>query len=194
MTSHKEHASLPLQTPSAGLLPSCAPRTVLTVGLPALGCPAVLNIISLALALSPLADLRSTLTSSSDDGPPALHPNTTVPLHTGTPHIVAVTRDDSRILVVFTNGSISVYDWSTPGPLFTFPSPSGTPVKDIFPSTGDSEIVAVLREPGDALTVELLDVQKLVSVGGWNAGGSPETKATAGEYYSPPSRSVRSTC
>ncbi|PIL29894.1 transporter [Ganoderma sinense ZZ0214-1] len=134
---------------------------------------------SYALFLSPLADLRVAFTSSTSDGPLALNPSTTIALQTRIPHIVIVTRDDSRILVAFTDGSIGVFGWSTPAPLFTF-SPSGPkPVRGIFPSTGDSHIVAILRDSGIHPSVELLDVHNMVSVGAWNSGGSPGTNVTS---------------
>ncbi|KAI1797485.1 hypothetical protein LXA43DRAFT_417538 [Ganoderma leucocontextum] len=134
---------------------------------------------SYALSLSPLADLRAAFTSTSSDPPLALNPSTTISLQARTPHIVAITRDDSRILVAFTDGSIGVFDWSTRAPLFTFPSSGPKSIRDIFPSTGDSHIVAVLREPGNHPSVQLLDAHNMVSVGAWNGGGSPATNASS---------------
>ena len=134
------------------------------------------------MSLSPLADLRTALTSTSSDGPLTLNPTATISLHPRTPHILAITRDDSRILVAFTDGSISIFDWSTPAPLFTFSSPGPNTIRGIFPSTGDSHIAAVLREPGDHPSVELLDAHNMVSIGAWNSGGPPGTKAASGEH------------
>ncbi|KAM5544595.1 hypothetical protein V8D89_001493 [Ganoderma adspersum] len=134
---------------------------------------------SYALSLSPLTDLRAAFTSTSSDGPLTLNPSTTISLQARTPHIVIITRDDSRILVAFTDGSISVFDWSTPAPLFTFPSSGPKSIRDIFPSTGDPHIVAVLREPGAHPSVELLDAHNTISIGAWNNGGSPGTTAVS---------------
>ncbi|KAI9001521.1 hypothetical protein BD414DRAFT_432167 [Trametes punicea] len=134
------------------------------------------------LVLSPLAHLRSAFASSSSDGPLSLQPQMTIPLHAA-PQIVVFTLDDARLLVAYTDGSISVHDArsvfqpsAAASPLHVFPSPSGNAVRDILPSPGDTDLVAVLREPRDDLPVEILDLQKMTSVGGWKSGGSPETR------------------
>lgn len=143
-----------------------------------------------ALVASPLADLRAALaSSSSSDSPSTIQHNVTVPLP-GTPHLLSFTHDSTRLLVAFTNGALNVYDahaifqGTAMSALHTFPSPNGRAVRDIFPSTGEPEHVAVLREPGDGLTVEILDVGKMASLGGWNAGGSPGTNPTTRESCS----------
>ncbi|KAH9902536.1 hypothetical protein C8Q73DRAFT_634146 [Cubamyces lactineus] len=136
---------------------------------------------SYALVVSPLADLRSVFSSSSSDGPLSIQPHITLPFP-ATPHIVVFTQDDARLLVAFTNGSISVYDSqavfrnsTNAALLHTFPSSTGKPVRDLLPSPGDMELVVVLREAGDGTPVEILDTQKMLSVGGWNGSGSPAT-------------------
>ena len=130
------------------------------------------------------SDLRSALiSSSSTDSPVALRVSIPLP---ATPHIVTFTQDAARLLVAFTNGPLNVYDsqalfeGGVSSPLHTFPSSSGRAILDVFPSTGDAEQVVILREPGDGLSVEVLDVQKMTSLGGWNAGGSPGTNPTTG--------------
>ncbi|TFK82700.1 hypothetical protein K466DRAFT_666322 [Polyporus arcularius HHB13444] len=135
-----------------------------------------------ALALSPLAELRSALASSSSTDT-TFSSRVTVPLP-GAPHIVAFTHDGQRILVAFTNGPLNVYDsqsvfqGSGSAPLHTFPSASGMAIRDLFPCTGDAEQVAVLREAGDGLPVEIFDVSNMTSVGGWSSGG-PGTSPTS---------------
>ncbi|KAI0648862.1 hypothetical protein C8Q79DRAFT_1064942 [Trametes meyenii] len=142
-----------------------------------------------ALFLSPLPDLRSAFaspsSSSSSGSPLSIQPRATVSLP-ATPHIVLFTQDDSRLLVAFTNGPIAVYDsnsfFHAPAgatPLHTFPSTTGKAVRDLLPSPGDTAEVAVLRDLGDGLPVEILDVHKMASVGGWNPGSSPATKPTS---------------
>ncbi|RPD60964.1 hypothetical protein L226DRAFT_612704 [Lentinus tigrinus ALCF2SS1-7] len=136
-----------------------------------------------AMALSPLADLRSALASSSSTDSP-LSPRVTLPLP-GTPHIVAFTHDGQRLLVAFANGPVSVYDSQSvcqgsgpSSPLHTFPSASGRAIRDLLPCTGDAEHVAILREPGDGVPVEIFDVNNMTSIGGWSSGG-PGTNPTS---------------
>ncbi|KAI0774968.1 hypothetical protein BD413DRAFT_290325 [Trametes elegans] len=138
---------------------------------------------SYALVLSPLADLHSRFASSSADGSLSIQPRATVSLP-GTPHIVVFTQDDTRLLIAFTNGPINVYDSQNvfqggTAPLHTFPSSTGKAVRDILPSPGDMEQIAILREAGDGLPVEILDVHKMASVGGWSSSGSPATTPTS---------------
>ncbi|OSC99961.1 hypothetical protein PYCCODRAFT_746796 [Trametes coccinea BRFM310] len=142
---------------------------------------------SYALVLSPLTDLRSVFSSASSDGPLSIQPRVTLSLP-ATPQIVVFTQDDARLLVAFTNGSISVYDAqsvfqsSSTSPLHNFPSGSGKAIKDLLPCPGEMSLVAVLREPGDSLAVEIIDVQKMSSVGGWNGGGSPTTTPVSASW------------
>lgn len=72
-------------------------------------------------------------------------------------------------------------------PLHVFESPTGRPPLDISTNPGDipNLVVALYQPPGtsDSPLVELLDVQKMQVVGGWQSGGTPETTPTAGESY-----------
>ena len=89
------------------------------------------------------------------------------------------------------SGSVMVYDASvvaTSGttslqPLHVFTSPTGRAPQDLAPNPGDlPNLVAVLYEPTGSLdspVVELLDVQNLQVVGGWQSGGTPETTPTS---------------
>lgn len=144
----------------------------------------ILTTLFIALILAPLADLRSALQqSSSPDTLATIQHQVTIDLP-AIPHILAFTHDGARLLVAFTNGPLSVYDShalfqaGATSPLHTYPSSMGKPIREVSPSTGEAEHVAVLREPGDGLTVEILDVHKMSSLGGWNAGGSPGTNPT----------------
>ncbi len=162
-------------------------RTALTVCCSFIHAHATSDII-LALVLSPLNDLHSVFSSSTSDGPLSLQSRVSLPLP-AIPHIVAFTQDDARLLVAFTSGPLSVYDSqavfqssAAAPPLHTFPFSGRKPMQDIFPSPGDMQTVALVREAGDELPVEILDVQKLASIGGWNAGGSPATNPISGTY------------
>lgn len=142
--------------------------------------------IILALVLSPLNDLHSVFSSSTSDGPLSLQSRVSLPLP-AIPHIVVFTQDDARLLVAFTSGPLIVYDSqaifqssAAALPLHTFPFSGRKPVRDIFPSPGDMQTVALVREARDGMPVEILDVQKLASIGGWIAGGSPATTPISG--------------
>ncbi|KAI0833742.1 hypothetical protein BC628DRAFT_1492442 [Trametes gibbosa] len=131
-----------------------------------------------ALALSPLADLHAVFSTSSSNGPLSIHPRVSLSLP-AIPHIVVFTHDDARLLVAFTNGPLSVYDapavfLSSGGitPLHTFPFTSRNQLRDILPSPGDAAVVALLRETADNLPVEMIDVHKMATVGGWSGTGS----------------------
>ena len=144
----------------------------------------------LALILSTLPELRSALTSSSStESASIFKPRLSVPLP-GTPHILVFTQDSSRLLIALTNGSIIVFDshaifqGSPPSPVHTFPSSGSKALCDLLPCTGDTHHVAVLRTPGDGLAVEILDVQAMTSLGGWTAGGTPNTNPVSRAYFS----------
>ncbi|KAH9848407.1 hypothetical protein C2E23DRAFT_889067 [Lenzites betulinus] len=148
-----------------------------------------------ALALSPLADLHVVFSATSSDGPLSIQPRVTSPLP-ATPHIVAFTHDEARLLVAFTNGPLSVYDsqaaFQSPSgisSLHTFPFTSRNPIRDIHPSPADIEVVALVREAADELPVEIIDVHKMATVGGWNAGGSPATNP-ASVSWSPKGKQI----
>jgi nucleoporin NUP159 len=99
--------------------------------------------------------------------------------------------NDTRVLLGLADGFILVYASdqlisSGDGlvqPTHTFTASPSTVLLSIQPNPGDiPELVAILRDctnsPG-SLAVELLDVQKLVSSGGWMAGNSPSTTPTS---------------
>ncbi|KAI0636172.1 hypothetical protein C8Q77DRAFT_1101977 [Trametes polyzona] len=143
---------------------------------------------SYALVLSPLADLHSVFSSSSSDGPLTIQPRVSIPL-SDIPHIVIFNQDEARLLVASANGSLSVYDSQAllqsaapAGPLHVFAFSDRKPLRDILPNPGDAELVALVRVAGDALPVELLDVQKMSSIGGWSAGGSPATTPVSASW------------
>lgn len=173
------------QTAQVGVLQLFAIPTAPTVCYSFFHLLATSDII-LALVLSPLNDLHSVFSSSSSDGPLSLQSRVSLSLP-AIPHIVVFTQGDARLLVAFTSGPLSVYDSravfqssAAAPPLHTFPFSGRKPVRDIFSSPGDMQTVALVREAGDGLPVEILDVQKMTSIGGWNAGGSPTTNPTSG--------------
>lgn len=106
-----------------------------------------------------------------------------------TPNIVVFAYNDSRLIVGFAEGSIMVYATEHPfspgdgtiNSIYSLPAVPSAFVVSISPNTGDlPELVAILRDSqggsnGFKLAVELLDVQKLSSVGGWVAGSLPNT-------------------
>jgi nucleoporin NUP159 len=108
-----------------------------------------------------------------------------------TPAIVAFASADTRLLVGLTQGPVLVFDTArlfTAGSdeitqLYSFPSTTSSAPRQILPNPGDMpDLVAVLRDgdgtPGSQL-VEIVDVQKLESVGGWRSGNSPDAKPTS---------------
>jgi nucleoporin NUP159 len=147
----------------------------------------------LALIFAPLADLRETFSSSNRNDEIQFVPKRSLAIAPATPTIAAFASHDSRMLLSLTNGQILVYDtWSlfTPGsdnifPLHSFSSLSPTAPRQILPNPGDMpNLVAVLREPGVSLSVEILDVQKMEPLGGWNSGNTPDTTPTSCMYSS----------
>lgn len=98
---------------------------------------------------------------------------------------------DTRFVVGLTQGPVLVYDTSrlfTPGsdeiaPLYSFPSTTSSAPRLIFPNPGDiPDLVAILRDAdgnSSSQLVEILDVQKMESVGGWRGGDSPDAKPTS---------------
>ncbi|KIK81178.1 hypothetical protein PAXRUDRAFT_833034 [Paxillus rubicundulus Ve08.2h10] len=143
------------------------------------------------LILSPLPDLRSAFASASadDDGP--YQPKRRIPINGTTPMFLTFACNDTRVLLGLADGFILVYDSdqliSSGGglvsPTHSFTASPSTVLLSIQPNPGDiPELVAILRDctnsPG-SLAVELLDVQKFVSSGGWMAGKSPSTTPTS---------------
>ena len=149
--------------------------------------------LHLALILSPLADLRSALAAASAEDEHSYRPQRRVPINGAPPHILKFACNDTRVLLGLVDGSIYVYASdqlvsSGEGPvqpIHVFTTTSST-LLSIQPNPGDiPELVAVLRDctnsPG-SLAVELFDVQKLISSGGWMAGKSPSTTPTSSAY------------
>ncbi|KAF8838595.1 hypothetical protein BDN67DRAFT_70954 [Paxillus ammoniavirescens] len=143
------------------------------------------------LILSPLADLRSAFASASADDDKPYQPKRRIPISGTTPMFLMFACNDTRVLLGLADGSILVYASdqlisSGDGlvqPTHTFTASPSTVLLSIQPNPGDiPELVAILRDctnsPG-SLAVELLDVQKLVSSGGWMAGMSPSTTPTS---------------
>ncbi|KAF9223599.1 hypothetical protein BS17DRAFT_780883 [Gyrodon lividus] len=143
------------------------------------------------LILSPLADLRSAfaLAEAEDDRP--YRPQRRVLINGAMPIILVFACDDTMVLLGLADGSILVYasdqlfsSGNDPmHPTHTFTASSSTVLLSIQPNPGDiPELVAVLRDcstsPG-SLAVELLDMQKFMSSGGWMAGKSPSTTPTS---------------
>ena len=146
--------------------------------------------IQKGIIVSSLAELRTAFTSSDSDSEIPFSPRCTIPLP-GQPNIICFASSDSRLVVGLLSGSIAVYDAmaaANPGanalqPLHVFNSPTGRPPHDISPNPGGiPDLVAALYQP--AGSVELLDVQKLQVIGGWQSGGTPETTPTSSEIYS----------
>lgn len=151
----------------------------------------MLSRVVLALVLSSLADLRSAFANASETDERTYVPQRKVYLGAVTPKIIVFACNDSRLVVGLTEGSVMVYATEhlfSPGQgsvntLFSLPAVSSAFIISISPNPGDlPELVAILRDSqggSNTLAVELLDVQKLASVGGWVAGNLPSTIPTS---------------
>lgn len=130
--------------------------------------------------------------ASAEDEQP-FKPQRRVPISGALPHILTFACNDTRVLLGFVDGSVHVYASdhllsSGEGPvqpIHVFATSSSAALLSIQPNPGDiPELIAVLRDctnsPG-SLAVELLDVQNLISSGGWMAGKSPSTTPTSSE-------------
>jgi nucleoporin NUP159 len=108
-----------------------------------------------------------------------------------TPNIVTFSSNDTRLIVGLTQGPVWVYDTTrlfTAGsddiaPLHCFPPTTARAPRQILSNPGDiPELVAVLRDgneqPGSQL-IEIVDVQRLESVGGWRSGNVPDATPTS---------------
>ncbi|KAF8442199.1 hypothetical protein L210DRAFT_3199384 [Boletus edulis BED1] len=144
-----------------------------------------------ALILSPLTDLRSALATASAEDEQSYRPQRRIPINAAPPHILTFACNDTRVLLGLVDGSIHVYACDqllssgegSVQPIHVFATSSSAALLSMQPNPGDiPELVAVLRDctnsPG-SLAVELLDVQKLTSSGGWMAGKSPSTTPTS---------------
>ncbi|KAL4081178.1 hypothetical protein J3A83DRAFT_4367612 [Scleroderma citrinum] len=144
-----------------------------------------------ALILSPLSALRSAFELAAGEDDPPLQPQRRVLLNGVAPVLVTFASNESRLLIGLSDGSILVYatdqlfsSGDEPlAPVHTFPAFPSATLLSIHPNPeGIPALVAVLRDCGGSpgsLAVELLDVQKLSSLGGWIAGNSPNTTPTA---------------
>ncbi|KAL5503904.1 hypothetical protein ACEPAH_7975 [Sanghuangporus vaninii] len=134
------------------------------------------------LVFSSLKDLREFILSSKVEGEDDFVPKRVVRMAAPPVHL-ALALHDERLIVGFADGSISIYSAATvftPGegdiePLRTFPpSPLG-PLRQILGNPGDlPELVAVRRDVdsgAEGISVEILDVKGLESLGGWRTGG-----------------------
>jgi len=155
-----------------------------------------LNVPHQALVSSPLADLRSHLSSLDASSDSVFQPQRTFPFSSVTPNYLAFALNDTRLVVGLIHGPVIVFEASTicsPGnnqvtPLHTFlpTTPTPTAVRQMYANPGDiPELVALLREPDgspDSQLVEIINVSTMQSVAGWSSGGSPETFPTSSEH------------
>ncbi|KAI9512957.1 hypothetical protein F5148DRAFT_560372 [Russula earlei] len=147
----------------------------------------------LALAASPLADLRSHLSSLDVKSDNAFEPQRKIPFSSVTPNYLLFALNDTRLVVGLIQGPVIVFDASaicSPGdnqvaPLHTFlpTTPAPTAVRQMYANPGDiPELVALLREPDgspDSQLVQVINVSTMQSIAGWSSGGSPETFPTS---------------
>jgi nucleoporin NUP159 len=101
--------------------------------------------------------------------------------------IIAVTSDDTRMLLGLKDGRILVHDTSilfTPGtddipPLHSWPSSPYVP-QQILPNPGDiPNLIAILLPPGAPQSVVVLDVQKHESFAGWERDDTSDPVTTS---------------
>ena len=148
--------------------------------------PAPLNPIS-ALVSSPLADLRSQLSTQDANSDNTFQPQRSIPFSSVTPNYLVFACNDTRLVVGLTQGPVIVFDASSicsignneVTPLHSFPPTTPTAVRQMYANPGDiPELVALLREPDgnpESQLVEVINVSTLQSVAGWSSGGTPET-------------------
>ncbi|KAF8274784.1 hypothetical protein EI94DRAFT_1713043 [Lactarius quietus] len=143
----------------------------------------------LALVSSPLADLRSQLSSQDVNSDNTFKPQRSIPFSSVTPNYLVFASNDTRLVVGLTQGPVIVFDASAicstgtneVTPLHTFLPTTRTPtaVRQMYANPGDiPELVALLREPDgnpESQLVEVINVSTLQSVAGWSSGGTPET-------------------
>ena len=145
----------------------------------------------LGLSCSTLSHLRQAFASNPPAGVEeiAFEPQRESRI-SGIPNLLSFACNDTRLLIAFSHGPISVYDCSqlfTPGtgelvPVHTFPG--NFACQQVEPNPGDMpDLIAVLRE-GDHPPVQVLNVQTFQPVCGWKADGTPELIPCAGGYIS----------
>ena len=163
----------------------------------------LLNAPIQALVSSPLADLRSHLSSLDANSDNSFQPQRKIPFSSVTPNYLLFALNDSRLVVGLTHGPVIVFEASaicSPGdnevtPLHTFlpTTPTPTAVRQMYANPGDiPDLVAILREPDgspDSQLVEVINVSTMQSVAGWRSAGTPESFPTSSAYES--SLSVR---
>jgi nucleoporin NUP159 len=146
-----------------------------------------------ALISSPLADLRSHLSSLDPSSDSVFQPQRTIPFSSVNPNYLIFALNDTRLVVGLTHGPVIVFEASaicSPGnnevtPLHTFLPTTQTPtaVRQMYANPGDiPELVALLREQDgspDSQLVEVINVSTMQSVAGWSNGGTLETIPTS---------------
>jgi nucleoporin NUP159 len=156
----------------------------------------LLNAPIQALVSSPLADLRSHLSSQDANSDNAFQPQRKIPFSSVTPNYLLFALNDSRLVVGLTHGPVIVFEASaicSPGdneatPLHTFLPTTSTPtaVRQMYANPGDiPDLVAILREPDgspDSQLVEVINVSTMQSVAGWRSAGTPESFPTSSAY------------
>lgn len=158
----------------------------------------LLNAPIQALVSSPLADLRSHLSSQDPNSDNVFQPQRKIPFANVTPNYLLFALNDTRLVVGLTHGPVIVFEASaicSPGdnevtPLNTFlpTTPTPTAVRQMYANPGDiPELVAILREPDgtpDSQLVQVINVSTMQSVAGWSSGGTPESFPTSSAYDS----------
>jgi nucleoporin NUP159 len=158
----------------------------------------LLNAPIQALVSSPLADLRSHLSSLDAKSDNAFEPQRKIPFSSVTPNYLLFALNDTRLIVGLTHGPVIVFEASaicSPGnnevtPLHTFlpTTPTPTAVRQMYANPGDiPELVAMLREPDgspDSQLVQVINVSTMQSVAGWSSGGTPGSFPTSSAYNS----------
>jgi nucleoporin NUP159 len=146
------------------------------------------------LIFSPLPDLRLALSNATpENAEKVFTPQRTLSIAPATPNIIVFASADTRLVVGLIQGPVLVFDTTslfTAGlneisPLHSFPSTTFSAPRQILSNPGDMpDLVAVLRDgnskPGSQL-VEIVDVRRLESVGGWRSGNSPDATPTSCE-------------
>lgn len=150
-----------------------------------------------ALVSSPLADLRSHLSSLDGKSDNAFQPQRMIPISSVTPNCLIFACNDTRLVVGLTHGPVIVFEASSicssgnneVTPLHTFLPTTSTPtaVRQMYANPGDiPHLVAILREPDgspDSQLVEVINVSTMQSVAGWSSGGTPETFPASSVYH-----------
>ena len=150
-----------------------------------------------ALIFSPLPHLRLALSNATpENAEKVFTPQRTLSIAPATPNIIVFASADTRLVVGLIQGPVLVFDTAslfTSGsneisPLHSFPSTTSSAPRQILSNPGDMpDLVAVLRDgngkPGSQL-VEIVDVRRLESAGGWRSGNSPDATPTSCESLS----------